>query len=180
MSTLVLRNRVTGIRLRAEKDNKLPFDSPKSWRRGMVPLGLNKTSALISVHVAGACLGIEQGNKLPFDNIDPQDCRESSTRTEQGIGLLTISVHVAGGQFGQAKFAGSCVRDSHRQSHGCWLKERSLTTVFSLRTQATTTAYATQFGIAVEQHSWHAFRASAYHEAEPQILLQWLNYSKAA
>jgi len=35
----------------------------------------------------------------------PRDFQGSTTRTEQGIGLLTIPVLVAGGQFGQAKFA---------------------------------------------------------------------------
>ena len=63
-----------------------------------------------------ACLGVEQDNKLPFDNIDPPVCRESATRTEQGSGLLTIPVHVAGGQFGQAKFAVSGVSISPGQA----------------------------------------------------------------
>ena len=35
----------------------------------------------------------------------PRDFQRSTTRTEQGISLLTIPVLVAGGQFGQAKFA---------------------------------------------------------------------------
>jgi len=41
---------------------------------------------------------------------------QNSTKTEQGIGLLTISVHVAGGQFGQAKFTVSSVKGSPGQA----------------------------------------------------------------
>ena len=52
-----------------------------------------------------ACLGINQDNKLPFDNINSLDCRGRTTRIEQGSGLLTTPIPVAGGQFGQAKFA---------------------------------------------------------------------------
>jgi len=47
MPTPISRDRVTGIRLKIEQGNKLPFDSinPEDWRRGRSPLGLNKASA---------------------------------------------------------------------------------------------------------------------------------------
>ena len=65
----------------------------------------------ISVHVAGqVSTRTEQG--IGRLTISVHVAGPVSTRTEQGIGLLTISVHVAGGQFGQAKFAVSFVRDS--------------------------------------------------------------------
>jgi len=47
----------------------------------------------------------------------PRDFQRSTTRTEQGIGLLTIPVLAAGGQFGQAKFALSGDSISPGQSH---------------------------------------------------------------
>ena len=81
-------------------------------------MGLGKDMSCLfddPVWLRHARLGVKQGNKLPFDNIDPPDCRESATRNEQGNGLLTIPVHVAGGQFGQAKFAESGVSTSPGQ-----------------------------------------------------------------
>jgi len=68
------------------------------------------------VWLRGACLSVKQGNELPFDNINPLDCRESTTRTEQGSGLLTIPVHMAGGQFGHTKFAISNADNSLEQA----------------------------------------------------------------
>jgi len=46
-----------------------------------------------------------KGSSQAISASRPRDFQGSSTRTEQGIGLLTIPVLVAGGQFGQAKFA---------------------------------------------------------------------------
>jgi len=51
------------------------------------------------------CLGVKQDNNLSFDNINPLNCQERTNRTEQDIGLLTIPVHMAGGQSGHTKFA---------------------------------------------------------------------------
>jgi len=68
------------------------------------------------IWLRGVCLRVKQGNKLPFDNINPLDCRERTNRTEQGIGLLTIPVHMAGGQFGHTKFAISNVDNSLEQA----------------------------------------------------------------
>jgi len=66
-------------------------------------------------------LRIEQGNKLPFDNINPEDWRcgriPLGLNKASAFGLLTIPVHVAGGQFGQAKFAVLYVRASLGQCH---------------------------------------------------------------
>jgi len=58
---------------------------------------------------------------------------QHSTKTEQGIGLLTISVSVAGGQSGQAKFMVASVKDSLGQLPLVLTKNRSLTTAFSLK-----------------------------------------------
>ena len=68
------------------------------------------------VWLRGACLSVKQGNELPFDNINPLDCRESTSRTEQDNGLLTIPVHMVGGQFGHTKFAILSVNDSLEQA----------------------------------------------------------------
>ena len=43
----ILMGRGSVFRLRIEQGNKLPFDdiNPEDWRRGRIPLGLNKASA---------------------------------------------------------------------------------------------------------------------------------------
>jgi len=74
------------------------------------------TFRAISCDFRRACLGVKQGNKFPFDNINPPDCREKTIRTEQGSGLLTIPVHMVGGQFGHTKFAMSGVSISPGQA----------------------------------------------------------------
>ena len=49
--------------------------------------------------------GLIKGSSQATSASRLRDFQRSTTRTEQGIGLLTIPVLVAGGQFGQSKFA---------------------------------------------------------------------------
>jgi len=109
MLTLISQDRATGICLAltftGQSDGGSPCsgftrqsDRDSPWHRERPCIAFLGDL----VWLRHARLGVKQGNKLPFDNIDPLDCRESATRTEQGSGLLTIPVLVAGGQFGQA------------------------------------------------------------------------------
>ena len=128
-----LWNNVTGIRLRIEQGNKLPFDNinPEEQRRGRIPLGLSKVSAFwqyqsmwrdrFPLRLSKALAfwqyqsmwrestRTEQGNKLPFDNISP--CGRNPLGLSKATScLLTISVHVAHGVLLQ------------RLNHSGWLR----------------------------------------------------------
>ena len=82
-------------------------------------------------------LRIEQGNKLPFDNINPEDWRH----VRIPLGLNKAS---AFWQYQSMWQAANLDKPNLRcrvseipsdNCHWCWLKDRSLTTASSLRTQ---------------------------------------------
>jgi len=112
---LILWNKVTEFRL------VLSWNMVSEFRLTLIP-----RFRLSEVHLVMGEIGdrsevaLERASRdqaKQYIALRPRDFQEDVTRTEQGIGLLTIPVLATSGQFGPAKFAKSSVIDLPGQSH---------------------------------------------------------------